>query len=450
MTGRNVIAVLGILLALLLLPVGSAVADPIRATTTPIEHFVVLMQSNHSFDNYFGVYRQADGVDLGTCMPLSTKNLSPEGCVKPFRLGKESPADLQDGPGIQRDQYNGGKMDGFLAAHRERGLDGTGTMGYYDDADLPYYWNVADNFTLFDRFFSSAATGSHLNHFYWVAGVPTPEGKERVPPAGYGDIPTIFDRLQERGVSWKFYVENYDPKITLRMPSIGPRAGQTTKVPLLNFARFIDNPTLFGKIVDLNEYYTDLRNGTLPAVSYVVPAGSSENPPSRVQAGQELVRTMTSELANSDYWSSSAFLWTYDGWGGFYDHVPPPKIDQFGYGFRVPALLISPYSRRGYVDHTVLDSTAVLKFIEQNWNLAPLGDRDSRSPGLASAFDFASPPRPPELLSTERSAAVAKHSAAVVYTAYGTAVLLASACGFGATPAGRRLRRWRPGGESES
>jgi phospholipase C len=330
-----------------------------------------------------------------------------------------------------------------VAAYRDKGLDGSGAMGYYDGEDLPYYWNVAAHYTLFDRFFSSAPSGSHQNRFYWVAGVPTPGASEQVPPGGYGAIPTIFDRLQAQGVSWKFYVENYNAQVNLHTPGTGALAGQPTRVPLLNYARFVDDPALAGHIVDLSQYYLDLRNGTLPEVAYVASAGSSENPPSRVQAGQTLVQAMTSELAKSTSWSSSAFLWTYDGWGGWYDHVPPPTVDDAQYGFRVPTLLVSPYSRQGKVDHTTLDYTAVLKFIEHNWQLPALSDRDARSPGLDSAFDFAAAPRPPELVGTERVVAAPSHPAVVVYLVYGAAALLAAACAFGAGRFARSVLRYR-------
>jgi phospholipase C len=449
MTKRSLIRVIAVILIVLAQPARLAHADPSPVTTTPIEHFVVLMQSNHSFDNYFGTYPGAEGIPAQTCMRLNSNKSSLDGCVKPFRLGKETAHDLTHGPAMQDAQYNRGQMNGFVAAYRDKGLDGTRAMGFYDGADLPYYWNIADRFTLFDQFFSSARTGSHLNHFYWVAGVPTPNGAEQVPPGGYGDIPTIFDRLEARGVSWKFYVENYDPHVTLRTPGSGALAGQPARVPLLNYQRFLDNPALFGKIADLSEYYTDLKNGTLPAVAYVVPAGSSENPPSRVQAGQNLVRSMTSDLVKSRYWSSSAFLWTYDGWGGWYDHVAPPNVDAFGYGFRVPALLVSAYSRRGQVNHTELDYTAILKFIESNWLLDPLGDRDARSPGLDSAFDFTIA-RPPELVGTTRvTTAPAGHAAAVVYLTYGAGALFAAACAFGVRYAGRPTRQHRRRSDEE-
>jgi phospholipase C len=246
-------------------------------------------------------------------------------------------------------------------------------------------------------------------------------------PAGGYEAPTIFDRLQSAGVPWKVYVENYDPRMTRRGPNTGPLAGQTTRLPLLDIDRIVDDPRMFSHVADLAEYDRDLRTGTLPAVSYVVPAGSAENPPSRVGAGQDLVRRLTSELARSSAWPRSAFFWTYDAWGGWYDHVPPPRVDEHGFGFRVPALMMSPFSPRGAVDHTTLDHTAILRFIEDNWGLAPLGPRDAASPGLAAALDFGHPARPPELPSpTHVVPPVRAAPQGLIYGAYGVAVLLAA------------------------
>jgi phospholipase C len=420
-------AAVAALLAIVALPTTASAATtppptPIT-TTTPIAHFVMLMQANHSFDNYFGTYPGADGIPAGTCLPLSTDNPSREGCVSPFRMGNEPPQVLDRTSQVQRRQYNEGRMDGFVAAYRRIGRDGDTTMGYYDDLDIPYYWNIADEYTLFDRFFSAAKVGTRLNAFYWVAGVPTPGGSERVPVEGYGDIPTIFDRLEARGISWKFYVENFNPGSNFRT-----HPASTSRVPLMNFARFVDDPRLAGHIVDLSQYERDIQAGTLPAVSYVVSAGSSEKPPGRVGDGQNLVRNMVAQLATSNYWSSSALMWTYNGWGGWYDHVPPPVFDEFGPGFRVPALLVSPYSRRGFVDHTPLDSTAALKFIESNWGVAALGTRDAASPGLASAFDFTAPPRPPQLVGLDRSEPTVNDRArAAAYVSYVGVVAIAVA-----------------------
>jgi phospholipase C len=398
-------------------------AEATEVPTTPIRHLVVVMQDGHSFDNYFGSYPGANGIPAGTCLPAGTSAAGTQDCVRPFPLGSQPPEILERTPGVQARQYAGGRMDGFVSAYRALGRDGSTAMGYYDDADIPYYWNVADEFTLFDAWFTPARTGTRMNAFYSVAAVPAPGGSERVPPGGYGDVPTIFDLLQARGIPWKVYVEHHDPTANFRTRTTPP-----ARVPLLSFARFVDDPATAAHIVDLSQYERDLDAGTLPAFSYVVTNASDESPPGRVADGQTQIRGMLAGLAKSSAWSSSAFVWTYDSWGGYYDHVPPPAVDTYGDGFRVPALLVSPYSRRGVVDHAVRDHTAVLRFVEDNWRLPRLGARDTASAGLASAFDFGAPPRAAELLGTDRAVASAGSRARlVVYTAYGGILLLAVA-----------------------
>ena len=213
-------------------------------------------------------------------------------------------------------------------------------------------------------------------------------------------------------------------------------------VPLLDYARFIDDPKLASHIVPLTQYYKDLANGTLPAVAYIAPSGASEHPPGSIQSGERFVRTLINNLMASQYWSSSAFLLAYDDWGGWYDHVPPPQVDAFGYGFRVPALLVSPYARKGYVDHTTLEFSSGLKFIEENWGLAPLTRRDANAKSLSSAFDFKAPPQPARIIPAERNVtSVASAKRSIIYPAYGlgaaVVLLLMGAAYF-------RSRRSRP------
>ncbi len=431
----NWVRIIGLVLGVALLGIaatGSGVAradepNPPPETATPIKHFVVLMQENHSFDNYFGTYPGADGIPSGTCMPLNPADPT-AGCMKPFHIGDNDvqSTDLDHSSATHRLQYDEGRLDGFISALGLRNQDGRLAMGYYDDRDIPYYWNIADEYVLFDRFFSSAAAGSLVNHLYWVAGAPGP-GNDRFLTEGINNLPTIFDVLQERGISWKFYVQNYDAGLTYRTVSSVPgnRASQLVWVPLLNMDRFIDNPELASHIVDISEFYSDAQNGTLPAVAYVVPSGASEHPPGSLRSGQRLVRSLITELMRSDAWSSSAFMWSYDDWGGWYDHVPPPQVDAYGYGFRVPALLVSPYARRGHIDSTELDYTSILKFIEENWGLQPLTERDAKALSFAGAFDFSTTPAKPVTVAFEREhKEPVKDRRAVVYGAYGAAFAL--------------------------
>jgi phospholipase C len=403
-------------------------AQPAATTKTPIEHFIVVMQQNHTFDNYFGTYPGANGIPDGVCIPTSLAAQKSASCITPFKLGDYPVNDLSHSAVIFAGQYQNGKMNGFIDALSKLNQDGKLSMAHYDEDNIPFYWNLADQFVLFDNYFSSAHTGSITNRMFWVSGRAGTE-TNRLPENGFGDIPTIFDRLQERGISWKFYIKNYDPNLNYRsLKNLDYLPPQVQWVPLLAFDRFLDDPKLASHIVDLDEYYDDLAKGTLPAVSYVLLLGATEHPISDVTLGQQATRTMLQTLMQSESWKSSAFFLTYDDWGGWYDHVAPPQVDKYGYGFRVPAMLISPYARMGFIDHTLLDHTSILKFIEENWSIPPLAQRDAKANNLTSAFDFSSQPRPPVIVSATRQAEEPRIEPRriVIYAAYGAAMLFAS------------------------
>jgi phospholipase C len=429
-----------------------------HAPRTPIHHFVALLQENHTFDNYFGTYRGADGIPAGTCMPVDpAKGRKP--CVRPFRIGHRAITDLDHSSFAARLDLSRGRMNGFVLAQTLRSANGRQAMGYYNGSDLPFYWNMADRYVLFDHFFSSALGGSYANHVYWVAAGtgqainyhPLHKGAnvtDSVPPHGLR-ITTIFDRLERAGLSWKFYVQNYDPTITfrtLRNLTNANRASQAVWVPLLDIPRFIESPVLMSHVVDLSEYYRDLRDGTLPDVAYIVPSGASEHPPGSIATGQRFVRGLVNALMASKEWSDSAFMMAYDDWGGWYDHVPPPRRDANGDGFRVPAMLVSPYARQHAIIHTVLDFTSMLKFIEYNWNLRPLTRLDATASGLSSAFDFGEEPRPPEIIPVVRVVAAPPVSSSrdpLLYGLYGAGVSFAFGAMFMAARPARRRRYLR-------
>jgi len=394
--------------------------------STPIEHFIVVMQQNHTFDNYFGTYPGVNGLPAETCVPVSLSEPAAP-CVAPYKITNEPISDLSHSDVIFAKQYQNGKMNGFIDALNQLNQNGPLSMGYYDEQDLPYYWNLADQYVLFDNYFSSAHTGSITNRMFWVSGRA---GREfnRIPEGGFGDIPTIFDKLQERGISWKFYIRDYDPALNFRkLNELDYLPPQVQWVPLLSFDRFLDDPELSTRIVDLSEYYKDLENGTLPAVSYVLLLGATEHPISDPGLGEKATQTMIQTLMQSDSWKNSAFFLTYDDWGGWYDHVAPPQVDERGYGFRVPAMLVSPYARQGRIDHTLLDHTSILKFIEENWNIPPLAQRDAKANNFTSAFNFAAGPRQAVFVSSTREVPQPRIEPRriVIYAAYGAAILFA-------------------------
>lgn len=424
-------AFLFVLLSLAVPMPGIARVDALQSGTdpnTPIEHFIVVMQQNHTFDNYFGTYPGANGIPEGVCMPVSLSNEGSGSCVAPFEITDHPISDLSHSSTTFVDQYQDGQMNGFVAGLNKLNQDGALSMGYFDDTQMPFYWNLADEYVLFDNYFSSAHTGSVTNRMYWVSGRPGSE-VNRIPDDGFSDdIPTIFDRLQERGISWKFYIRNYDKNLNYRTSKeLDYLHPQIQWAPLLAFDRFIDDPELSSRIVDLDEYYTDLENGTLPAVSYVLLLGATEHPISDLSLGERATRTMLHSLMQSDAWESSAFFITYDDWGGWYDHVQPPQVDERGYGFRVPALLVSPYARTGHIDHTLLDHTSILKFIEENWSIPPLAERDARANNLTPAFDFSMAPRPAILVPATREVPEPRIEPRriVIYITYSAAILFA-------------------------
>jgi phospholipase C len=428
-----------------LAPARAAEQDRSSRTRTPIKHFVTLMQENHSFDNYFGTYPGADGIPEDTCLPSGTD--AP--CVEPWRIGGSAIEDLGHSASVYREQYARGHMDGFVRAFADgRMTNPRLPMGHYDGRDIPFYWNIADEYVLFDRNFTSANAGSIANHMFWVTGTAG-GAQESIPDKGF-TVPTIFDRLEQAGISWKFYIENYDPSVTFRSRGTSDRGSQVIWCPLLAYARFLDDPALNRHIVPIDQFFTDLDDDDLPAVSYVVPAGSSEHPPGSIAAGEAYVANLISGLMRSDAWSSSAFMWTYDDWGGWYDHVEPPQMDEHGLGFRAPALLVSPYARRGFVDSTTVDFTSQLKFIESNWGVRPLASRDAAANGLDSAFDFESAPRAPLFVSRERSGPPPPVTGqGLVYGTYAVGVLVPSlvlGAAFRRRPGRRRPGRRGPGG----
>jgi phospholipase C len=374
--------------------------------TTPIKHFVYMLQGDRSFDNYFGTYPGAEGIPQGTCQRRVVTG-SDESCVEPFPLHGTNVQALGAGNVELNNQYDEGRMDGFVAAYQIQGRDGKAAMGYYDQRDLPTYWGLADRYLLFDHFFSSTRSGERVNRSYWVSGSPPPIGTPGAVAADYAKHLTIFDRLQAAGVDWKFYVQGYDPKQTYRTSSRTTPTTQPVRVPLLNYPRFLDDPALSSRIVDLSQYYRDLDSGKLPAVAYIASNGPSERSTRSIGSGQQLVTNLVSSLMVSSSWNSSAFLLSYDGSGGWFDHVKPPQVDSHGYGMRVPALLVSPYVRPGQINSDVLDYTSALAFIERNWKLAPLASRDAAATSIAGAFDFDSGPRPADVRFTEPVVAAA-------------------------------------------
>jgi phospholipase C len=411
----NVVASITVVsLSVVWCPAASAAQPSQPVPNTPVQHFIAVMQENHTFDNYFGTYPGAEGPPENTCIWINPSKPG-LGCQAPYLIGDEGISDLPHDVKTFKRQYMGGEMKGFIRAVDRTGGNGRQTMGYYDDSALPFYWNLAERYVLFDHFFSSSHGGSLENHLYWVTGTGG-SGQAPKPGVGYKNGPTtIFDKLEQAGVTWKFYVQNYNPNISYLRPTPRQNPNRGSQVvwnPLLNYPRFVDDPEvpdateLSEHIVDASEYFDDLQKNKLPQVAYIVPSGSSEHPPGSVEAGQQWIRSLVNALMLSDSWSSSAFLLMYDDWGGWYDHVDPPQKDRYGYGFRVPAILVSPFAKQGFIDTTEYDFTSVLTFIEHNFGLDPLSSRDATAnffrSGETGPFDFDNLQRKPEIVPLAR------------------------------------------------
>jgi phospholipase C len=376
---------------------------PHRATPKGIEkihHLIWIMQENRTFDNYFGTFPGADGIPPGTCLPRMPGSSE---CVAPFHMPNiiplcDLPHEWEDAHAV----YNNGKMDAFVW------VEGTSyTMGYLDDRDIPNYWTYAKHYTLCDRFFSSQMGESLTNHLYMVAaqsgglihGLDSVEETEEIhdghDDAGGFSFEAIINLLDAGHVSWKYYVETtpltggeFPPDAVGLLGHPNPKKFSLWN-PLPAFKGVKQNPQRMARLADLQEYFRDLKQGTLPDVSFIVPAfDDSEHPPETPQEGMLYVTTLINFWMESKYWDDGTVVLTWDDYGGFYDHVVPPEVDAFGLGPRVPALVISPYAKPGYVSHNVYDFTSVLKFIEERYGLPHLAARDARATAISDCFDF--------------------------------------------------------------
>jgi len=416
-----------------------------------IRHVVIITQENRSFDSYFGTYPGADGIPMHNGAP-TVCNLDPKThvCVRPFHDTSDrnagGPHDTID---AVRD-VDGGKMDGFerqarsgrfLACHH---TDNPGcsltpsrpdVMGYHDWHEIPNYWGYARNFVLQDHMFEAVNSWSLPAHLSlvsgWTARCSRPgdpmsctsttkapfgargDGKKRDYP--WTDLTYLLHRYH---VSWRYYVANGSQPDCTDSEMFCQDVHQSAATPGIwnPLPRFdtVRQDHQLGDIAPIGDFFRAARTGTLAAVTWITPAQAvSEHPPGLVTAGQTWVTRLVNAIMRSPDWRSTAIFLTWDDWGGFYDHVRPPRVDGEGYGLRVPGLVISPYARRGYVDHQILSSDAYLKFIEDDFlhgrRIDPRTDgRPDPRPdvrenakilgNLAQDFDFDQKPRPPLIL----------------------------------------------------
>lgn len=419
----------------------------------PLRHFIYIIQENQSFDRYFGTYPGANGIP--TDAKLATKPGGPPE-VSPFHLHQTAiPHDLSHSWQAATTAYHDGKMDGFLWAEWPRALSfywdkkpipqpdpnlihpkpvnpqqetraqlmrqrlegpaergGQGPMGnaagppqgpppdwvlntlsYYDWHEIPNYWEYARQYTLCDNFFSSLMGPSEPNHLYTVAAQSG--GMVNNPPPGLATepgvytFPTMAELLENAHVSWRYYDQKTNPH------------QHSLWNPLPGFVAFQNSPELMQHLVPLGDFYRDLANHSLPAVSWIVPtAEDSEHPPADAYQGMWHVTQLVNALMQSPDWKDSVIILTWDDYGGFYDHVPPPNVDRYGYGPRVPALIISPYAKAGVICHTYFDFTSPLRLIEEHFGLKSLTARDAAAKDMLDCLNFQQKPLAPDVITT--------------------------------------------------
>jgi len=371
-----------------------------------IKHVVFIVKENRTFDNYFGTFPGADGATTGT---ISTGQVIPLG-----HCPDKTPRDISHAWQAAITAIDGGKMDKFDVI---QGGNSNGDYLAYTqlyEGDIPNYFAYARNFVLGDRMFSSLTGPSFPNHLYTVGaqsagainnpssagvwGCDSPDTATvqvmdskgtttRVFPCF--DFKTLTDSLDAAGLSWKYYA---------------PRKGESGYIwSALDAVKHIRQTSIWDQnVLHDSQFAADAANGNLPNVSWLVTGAASEHPPDSSCLGENWTVNQLNALMQGPQWYSTAVFITWDDFGGFYDHVPPPKVDNFGFGPRVPLLVISPYAKKGLISHTVYEFSSLLKFVETRYGLDPLTDRDAQANDLLDSFDFDQDPLPPVILQTRR------------------------------------------------
>jgi len=376
------------------LAVSTACSYRTSITPSPIQHTVFIIKENRTFDNYFAGFPGADGAAWGMTSSGEMVKLSHMADSSSIALCNSSSCAWQD--------FDAGKMDRFdLTA---KNLDAYTRL---TDNDIPNYWAYAHHFVLGDRYFSSVAGPSFPNHLFTVAaqsggvidnviGTDTGKNCDGTPSGSVPvvddngkitmqspcfDFQTLPDLLEGAGISWKYY---------------GDWGGVMSTIRHIYNAKFYKQ-----RIAEPSQFETDVANGQLPAVSWLLPpSGMTEHPPESACQGEDWTVRIINAIMRSPEWNSTAIFITWDDFGGLYDHVAPPEVDRMGMGPRAGLLVISPYAKPGYVSHTTYEQSSILKFVETRYHLPALTARDGAASDMLDSFDFNQSPQPPFILNT--------------------------------------------------
>jgi phospholipase C len=365
-------------------------------TIPQIEHIVVVMMENHSYDNRLGTLRRpgADGFQFDHGRPTAT-NLYANGDVQ-HAFHMPTTCQLNGKPAqdwtASHTQFDGGRNDGFV-------ISGSGpvAMGYWDAADQPFYHSLARTFPIADRYFASVLGQTFPNRRYLIGATSIGQINDTLPAlTDYPANGTIFDALDAAGVSWKDYYSSTQQLGGATLPAA---------TSLLYPAAFFRNPA---RTVPVTAFFSDAAAGTLPGYCIVEPdyGVQSEENPQNIAAGEAFVASVSSAVMSGPGWMNTLLIWTYDEHGGYYDHVQPPAApapdnippaisdgllpyNGFAqYGFRVPFAIISPYARPAYVSHRVMDHTSICALVEAKWNLPAMTLRDANAAPPLDMLDF--------------------------------------------------------------
>ena len=351
----------------------------------PIRHWFVLMQENRSFDSYFGTMPGVDGLPEGGAVNEATDGTE----ITSFHQTDYCTEDTHHGWSAGHEQWNDGANDGFV---RNNDPQGRRAMGYYDASDLPFYWDLYSTFAMSDHHHCSVLGPTWVNREYFLSGSSfgNTSNVAIMPERRPADDFIIFNGLERAGATWRIYHDS--------LPFVwGPYGAWGTSAATRRNIR------------DFSRFFDELEAGDVADVTYLDPTwdfsagveATDEHPHANIQQGQAWVREIMTRIMASPIWRDSAIILTYDEWGGFYDHVPPPEAcvpDAFSpdggggqfdrLGFRVPLVVVSPWSRAGYVSDRTTDLTSIVRLLEARYLLPAMSARDANAWPLLDMFDF--------------------------------------------------------------